>query len=262
MSVLGLSQTAYADEQEYPLWVGKDRVTSENAGDVLGDGTVRFTPASGDDPAVLTLNGANITTTYGVTGIHYIGTDSLIIELVSGTDNKVIPNASFSDAIYFSGGNVTITGEGKLTARGQSNGIYADEQSVLTIDGGDVTAEGGGFGIQASNDFTVKSGILNASGTDSTGNGIYSAGNINIAGGDITAHGGAGAICTYSDKTLTLGKGVTVKAGENESSAVNASKNMIGFFKDFFINNFPRVSQKSSADGCRWGRYRAPWCRR
>ena len=212
-----------AECEEYPLWVGKDRVTSENAGDVLGDGTVRFTPASGDDPAVLTLNGANITTTYGVTGIHYIGTDSLIIELVSGTDNKVIPDASFSDAIYFSGGNVTITGEGKLTARGQSNGIYADEQSVLTIDGGDVTAEGGGFGIQASNDFTVKSGILNASGTDSTGNGIYSEGNINIAGGDITAHGGAGAICTYSDKTLTLGKGVTVKAGENESSAVDVT---------------------------------------
>ena len=45
---------------EYPLWVGGKQVTSANASDVLGNGKVSFTPADGDTPATLTLNGATI----------------------------------------------------------------------------------------------------------------------------------------------------------------------------------------------------------
>ena len=59
----GMSLTAYADgDTNYNLWVGIEQVTSANMGDVFHDGTVSFTPANGDTPATLTLNGASITT--------------------------------------------------------------------------------------------------------------------------------------------------------------------------------------------------------
>ena len=89
----GLTLTAYADNDSYQLWVGGVPVTSENAGDVLGDTdgdskTVTFNPTS----TTLTLNGANITTGHKVEdketpnsfrsyGIYYAGTDSLTIEV-------------------------------------------------------------------------------------------------------------------------------------------------------------------------------------
>ncbi|MBQ9984225.1 MAG: hypothetical protein IJP29_06505 [Lachnospiraceae bacterium] len=45
---------------QYDLYVGGIQVTSSNASDILGDGTVSFTPAS-NVPAVLTLKNANVT---------------------------------------------------------------------------------------------------------------------------------------------------------------------------------------------------------
>ena len=50
--------------QEYALWIGDVQVTSANANDVLGDGTVSFSQSGGQEAAptsTLTLNGATIT---------------------------------------------------------------------------------------------------------------------------------------------------------------------------------------------------------
>ena len=46
---------------DYDLWIGDIQVTDANKGNVLGDGTVSFTPAGDTTPATLTLNGANLT---------------------------------------------------------------------------------------------------------------------------------------------------------------------------------------------------------
>ena len=209
---------------KYPLWIGDTQVTSENMDNVLGDDTVSFTPAKGTTPAKLTLKGANITKTYNFSGILYTGTDDLMIELESGTDNHVnATGTTFSDAIVFSSGKITITGKGKLTAEGQTRGIYAADDSILTIDGSDVTAKGGGIGIHAKNDLTIKSGTVNASGTNDDGNGIYSSGKISIIDGNITATGKTGAVYTNTAKNLTLGNGITVMAGDNETSAVDVT---------------------------------------
>ena len=51
----GMALTAYAEDNN--LWVGGKRVTSANASNVFGDGKVNYTPANGDTPATLTLNG-------------------------------------------------------------------------------------------------------------------------------------------------------------------------------------------------------------
>ncbi len=57
----GVCMTVRADN-EYAIWVKGIQVTDANKGDVLGDGTVSFTPAVGETPATLTLNGANLIT--------------------------------------------------------------------------------------------------------------------------------------------------------------------------------------------------------
>ena len=45
----------------YPLWIGGVQVTEENAADVFGDGKVRFTPATDEDPAILELENYSYT---------------------------------------------------------------------------------------------------------------------------------------------------------------------------------------------------------
>ena len=88
MPALGMSMPVHADDKSpYGLWVGGIAVTEANAGDVMSDGTVSFTPAESGGRATLTLNGANITKGYRppgssyLRGIYYDGTDALDIVL-------------------------------------------------------------------------------------------------------------------------------------------------------------------------------------
>ena len=232
MPVLGLSQTAYADDvTNYDLWIDGNQVTSANMDNVLGDDTVSFTPAEDGNPAKLTLKGAKITKTYYNKGIYYNGTDDLIIELASGTENSVICNESFCDAIVFTNRNITITGKGGLTAIGNSNGINAEVDS-LTIDGSDVTVNSNGYGIQTNN-LTIKSGTLNVSGDGNPGVGIYCKGRMNIIDGNITAMGSSRAINTNTADNVTLGKGVTVKAGDNEESAADVTNTFVNDHNEY-----------------------------
>ena len=57
----------------YPLWVGNVQVTEQNKDDVLGDAdgtgaTVTYTPATTSNDGILTLNDANITSGFMVSG--------------------------------------------------------------------------------------------------------------------------------------------------------------------------------------------------
>ena len=66
---------------DYDIIVGGVQVTSDNAANVLGDGTVSFTPAGDTTPATLTLNGANLTE--GIT----TSINGLVIDLIG--DNTI-----------------------------------------------------------------------------------------------------------------------------------------------------------------------------
>ena len=67
--------------EDYDIIVGGVQVTSDNAANVLGDGTVSFTPAGDTTPATLTLEGANLTE--GIT----TSINGLVIDLIG--DNTI-----------------------------------------------------------------------------------------------------------------------------------------------------------------------------
>ena len=186
----------------YPLWVGDTQVTSANATDVLANdpdnaGKVSFTPADGDTPAKLTLNGANITKGYdpdddgAVYGIYYNGDENkpLIIESPLGSDNKIVKSESegkFNDGIHSTEAHITFSGSGNLTVVGHMNGISAYS---ITIDGTDVTATSDEVAAINAYEVLINSGIVESC------KGIYALnGVVTINGGKVTASGEGQAI--------------------------------------------------------------------
>ena len=168
--VPGMSLTAYA-EDVYDLWVGNTRVTSTNMGNVLGNNTVSFTPANGDTPATLTLNGANITTIgennslirckLGTAGENPWDTVYHPLNIVlSGTN--IVSNSNASSGINCKG-SVTISGSGSLTVNVKNYGIASDYG--VNISGGEVTAIGSYCGIYG----TVKNSMAGTGWTNTAG---------------------------------------------------------------------------------------------
>ena len=159
----------------YDIWVGGVRVDSSNAGDVLGDGTVVFTPASGSEPAKLTLNGASIPGAFrtdrtdSTAGIY--AEEDLTLELhgasaVNGTD----ADAS-SYGILINGYHLTVTGDGILdVTAGDSDYSCAISAFTLTMRSGTVRATAG-KGLDESeavfSNFVMVGGTLYAEGGES-----------------------------------------------------------------------------------------------
>jgi uncharacterized repeat protein (TIGR02543 family) len=210
----------------YDIWVGGTQVTSDNKEDVLGaadgDGaTVTYDP----DNNTLTLNNAysNIPYTNSGNGIQGIyATGDLNIVLVGASTVTVTEYASVGESVAISvpNGNLTISGDGSLTANGgtvsESNcascGIVA---ASLTINGGTVVAKAG-------------TTVSNMSW------GIYSSAKPIFNGGTITAIGNNQAIMTtapnlsgYTDVKVTAGTnasetGATVINKETLTSSFNS----------------------------------------
>ena len=59
--IVGLLPATALAWAEYDVWVGGVQVSDSNRNDVLGDGTVVFTPATGSEPAKLALYNATFT---------------------------------------------------------------------------------------------------------------------------------------------------------------------------------------------------------
>ena len=192
--------------EEYDIWVGGTLVTSENAGDVLGNGTVAYDP----DTNTLTLRDANITTPHEAGNYNYgiYAKGQLTIELVG---DSTVGNNSLSDGVYMNG-DLTITGTGSLNAVGSTTGVYvfrnmevidskvtgtgAEHRGIvawgeLTVNGGKVTGTGNsasGVGIQVESSLTVNGGEVSG-----TGNiGIYTSGPLDMTAGTVTAEGANG----------------------------------------------------------------------
>ena len=202
----------------YPLWVGGEQVTEENATDVLNDGKVSFTPAEGENQATLTLNGANITTGYEDynlrSGIYYTGQNALSIVLESGTENKI---EGVDIGICTTSADLTVSGTGKITASGDLYGIYGG--GTIKIEDGTITASSEGeegIGIVSIN-VMINGGTITA--TNSKGIGIGATSNVTIKGCTVTANGIFGI--------AALGKvaieGSTVTASANYSGILATS---------------------------------------
>ncbi len=213
-----LPATARADTS-YDLWVGGVRVTDANANNVLGDGTVSYTPA--DDtttpatPATLTLTNATISAGHdftsgisaGPTGTNYAAIYSALSDLtivVNGTCTVQYIEVSTTDDVSRGGiyctGNLTIegaTGSDTLNAYGGRNDCPG-------------TQTGDSYGIFLGGSLTSSVNNLEATGNEAAAvRGIEARGPVTITKGRVCAT--AGKSNTASSAGLMAGDLVTVK---------------------------------------------------
>ena len=219
-------------KEDYPVWVGGVRVNNENAEDlsvisgvtVADGGSARYTPASGDTPATLTLNNAEIQGAYYSSTIYT--TEPLVIDLAGTNSLKEDNSASFG--VWASGSDLTVTGSGRLTATGKESGLRANH---LAVTGGTVEVTGkSNAGIFTERSVTVsgENTVVTASGPQ---DGISSAGSgyngaVAISGGTVTA--------TSNGRSGIYAGGVTVSGG-----TVNASGSGYGIYA---ADKFIRIS--------------------
>lgn len=217
-------------EGAYNLYVGGTRVTTDNAGDVLGDGTVSY-----DERAnTLTLSGASVSAQNMPYGIYAENDLNIVLEgknsvsvggEFSTEDLTQFSRRDISAAIY-SGGNLTIrdgAGSGTLNASASalmeesanrwltSSGIYASGN--LTLE--DVSVEASGGDVNVEYDVSVSTGIECAD-------------VLTVSGGDLTARSGdvlsgakirdSEAISGYDGVLIENGAVVEAQAGEGMRS--------------------------------------------
>ena len=162
---------AYA--QDYGLWVGGERVTSDNALNIpgVGGGTASYNATS----KTLMLDNAEITGVYASSNIY-----------------STIPDLT-----------IEVNGENKLS--GGDYGIRSINNNDFTITGdGSLEAEGSVNGIYSSGGVTIKDAIVTATGTDIAGIGIEAKGEIKIEGRS-TAQAQGTVYAIYSYKKIILG---------------------------------------------------------
>lgn len=121
---------------EYDLWVGGLRVDSDNAADILGDGSASFDPAAGE----LSLNNARIDVPEGYVVESAVA--GLVIRLAG--DNSM--SSPTSTGIYATAG-LAIEGPGSLAIDGGAAGIYVDGCPLTIRGGATVDANGQRYGI-------------------------------------------------------------------------------------------------------------------
>ena len=146
---------------EYRVWVHNTRISSENKDDVLGDGTVRYEPATDTERAKLILDGLNISTefedveteeysfidTFDDLDIILKGNNVIKIEAMRGQENNAIK--------YVYG----ITGDRAINIYGEGGGSLTID--IDTSDPTDNLCETYGI-FPADVNFVGRNGIFNA----------------------------------------------------------------------------------------------------
>lgn len=197
-----------ASAEDYSLWVGGERVTSENAADVFGDGTVSYDSVT----KTLTLNGYVYTGQGYKSGSMYMGIywssyDQLTVQLVEENEIRLAPaDAGVPSAGVYGYGGITFTGSGSLLVRGgdtdgaSSYGMYTSQQAVtcgndftgsVTGIGGDVSGRGDSFGLYLYSGVAVYNGAVTGIGGNHSGAGGCLSCGIRTPGGSILLYGGA-----------------------------------------------------------------------
>ena len=208
---------------EYALWVGGVRVTSENAGDILGDGTAKF---EGDAAkGTLTLTNANITgSAYdeetNSRGNIITGKSDMELTIVLVGTNTLSGSASGISTDNRPG--TIITGSGALTATGWNTAISC--YYGLVIDGPTVWAEGDYFGLWTARGATIRGGsTVTGKGSDSMG---IVCGDLTVTeNSTLTLEGGKYTI--YSDNEPTFGLGIGIQETTPEGGEIGTYYNNV-----------------------------------
>ena len=216
----------------YPVWVAGIRVSEENKNDVLGDGKVRFDPAT----ATLTLDGTKLSDYESRSGAVILAQD---LELtVKGSATVEAEDAPLG--IYSLNGSLKL--DGKFTLKTGGAALFADQD--LSMEDGSVTAESGwkdapcmkvkgnitvkkgqlsltgpGAGILCEGSFTMEEeAVVKATATaidcdsELTQYGL-SAESVVVKGGDLTAKGYTGGLAAV--KGISVIAGVVTAEGKN-----------------------------------------------
>ena len=130
---LGVTVSASAAEEAYPIWVAGAQVTASNAADVLEDGTVSYDHTAGE----LTLNGATIKDCHTAN----LFDENVCIGIYADTDltvNCIGENVIdlYQHAIDHKGniGAYGVFSQRSLTLKGNGSlSVYADEYGILAM---------------------------------------------------------------------------------------------------------------------------------
>ena len=204
--------------EDYDVWVGGTQVTSTNAENVLGDGTISYNAQT----KTLILNNANIQTSYetyyGAAAIYT--TDNLTVIGYGSVGNSNIDFGIYAE------GEKNLTLNGDFTITGSLNGIYSYDNNKLLIKGGSINVTGGTNGIFASvnGDITLNGGNVSATGngkTNAYGLGIQSE-KLTVNGGSLTATGGTNGNpgCGISADSLSINGGRVTAIGNNNALGI------------------------------------------
>ncbi len=250
----------------YPLYVGGVRVTERNKDNVLKDSssTVKYTAATASAPAILTLNGANITD----------GIDDSYRQVTRGSSE-----VSDTVAAIWTKENLEIIliGDNTVTAPQREAdywgdpyhivGIMADFNSHLTISGdgsldvsasdiqdNDYWASARSAGIMGLSGITIESGTINATG----GDGLYGDDNIDyyveeysvgiMSMGDLTINGGT--VTATSGENVAYSYGIGVTAGGKliiNEGTVTATANSTNTSAAYALQVMPTYSSTTNA---------------
>ena len=199
-------------------------ITSENANDVLGDGSVSYDIEND----ILTLKNASISVDVeGSDGIDTAGDLTIVLE----GKNTIVSAAGCSIDVD---GNLTIKGEGSLEARGAVFGIYSGGNLIIggnadvavKVDFGDTTC----YGMYSYSNMTIgeNAGVtVEMIASPKTSYGIYSYDNLTICdNAKVTAIGGYGSERScgiYAISALTIsGDAVVNTTGCDNNTSDNA----------------------------------------
>ena len=176
------------EEVKYDVWVGGVQVTSQNAGNVLGDGKVRYDA----DTATLTFDNATVSATTK-DGYIVMATKDLTI------NGKATLSNEEALAAIGCGGKLTIDADLNLKAK---TACIFTLLSELDITGGNINAEAvdtESYGIVAAK-FVLSGGKVTARGKSAGINGK----DIAINGGSVEAYGDIAAVAAAASGTITI----------------------------------------------------------
>ena len=179
------------DEDELPiipyvyLWLGGTKVTTANAGDILGDGTVRFDPAAGS--LTFSVGQPTVSGTHNGALIDAPGLTGLTIEAPAGL---TLESSEASCGIRLEKGALTLNGEFRLT----------------------LSSADAGYGVFAAKGITAnKSVSISAAGESAVG--LYTDGKLSFGTGVLDVDAGRQAILAKEEIAIPDGYGVTLPEG-------------------------------------------------
>lgn len=215
-----------------------DAIKSDNEDDDtvgwvrISDGTVTIT--AGDDgihaEGDLEIAGGTVTVAESVEGLEGVTVT------VSG---GVVDITSSDDGLNATAGSTTDESgdeSGRGAGPGGGGGGMANDGSVLTISGGELTVDAEGDGLDSNGDLIVTDGVTVINGPTSNGNGALDAnGTMTVDGGTLVASGSsgmaespaageAGWLAVAFDSTLEAGTTVVVLDGDTVIGSFTSTK--------------------------------------